>query len=67
MELRNKFCFRNMRDNKRGSIVRRDSLGLPIDIDDTELDIQKETRTQKYLIFMVSVFATCLCPLMILR
>ncbi|XP_048505370.1 orexin/Hypocretin receptor type 1 [Athalia rosae] len=37
------------------------------DLYDAELDVRKEKRTQKYLIFMVSVFAICLCPLMVLR
>ncbi|XP_043483621.1 prolactin-releasing peptide receptor isoform X2 [Leptopilina heterotoma] len=58
----------NMQDNKREpTTVRRDSLGLPIAFDDIELNIPKEARAQKYLIFMVSVYAICLCPLMILR
>ncbi|XP_034936648.1 uncharacterized protein [Chelonus insularis] len=34
---------------------------------DVELNIKKEKRTQKYLIFMVSVFAISLCPLMMLK
>ncbi|XP_046385712.1 5-hydroxytryptamine receptor 1-like [Ischnura elegans] len=34
---------------------------------ETEMDIQREQRTQKYLIAMVVVFAICLFPLMVLR
>ncbi|XP_046385710.1 5-hydroxytryptamine receptor 1-like [Ischnura elegans] len=34
---------------------------------ETEVDIQREQRTQKYLIAMVVVFAICLFPLMVLR
>ena len=56
-----------MRDTKRESIVPGESIGFPLDLYDVELDVGKEKRTQKYLIFMVSAFAICLCPLMILR
>jgi hypothetical protein len=34
---------------------------------EAELDVRKEKRNQKYLISMVTVFAICLCPLMVLR
>lgn len=34
---------------------------------EAELDVQKERRTHKYLMSMVTVFAICLCPLMVLR
>ncbi|XP_012282999.1 prolactin-releasing peptide receptor [Orussus abietinus] len=42
-------------------------LSTAYDLYDAELDVRKERRTQKYLIFMVSVFAICLCPLTVLR
>lgn len=38
-----------------------------LDLYEAELDLIKEKRTQKYLITMVTVFAFCLCPLMVLR
>ena len=59
--------FRNSRDDKRESIAAGGSIGLPIDLYEPELDVIKETRTQKYLILMVAAFAICLCPLMVLR
>jgi hypothetical protein len=34
---------------------------------EAELDVRKEKRNQKYLIAMVTIFAICLCPLMVLR
>ncbi|XP_063223079.1 uncharacterized protein LOC134531315 [Bacillus rossius redtenbacheri] len=37
------------------------------DLYEAELDVSKEKRTQKYLITMVTVYAICLCPLMVLR
>jgi hypothetical protein len=37
------------------------------DLYEAELDVQKEKRNQKYLISMVTIFAICLCPLMVLR
>ncbi|XP_031779267.1 uncharacterized protein LOC100679867 isoform X3 [Nasonia vitripennis] len=43
------------------------NLSASYDLDDAELDVQKEKRTQKYLIFMVTAYAVCLCPLMVLR
>ncbi|XP_011500537.1 PREDICTED: G-protein coupled receptor 54 isoform X2 [Ceratosolen solmsi marchali] len=46
---------------------RRENIDTSYDIDDSELNLQKEKRTQKYLIFMITTFAVCLCPLMILR
>ncbi|KAK0161468.1 hypothetical protein PV327_009935 [Microctonus hyperodae] len=42
-------------------------LSTVYDLYETELDVRKEKRNQKYLIFMVSVFAILLCPLMVLR
>ncbi|XP_068910253.1 prolactin-releasing peptide receptor-like [Tenebrio molitor] len=35
--------------------------------DESELDLVKEKRTQKYLVPMVTLYAISLCPLMILR
>ncbi|CAH1367938.1 unnamed protein product [Tenebrio molitor] len=35
--------------------------------DVSDLDLVKEKRTQKYLVPMVTLYAICLCPLMILR
>ncbi|XP_024945706.1 5-hydroxytryptamine receptor 1 isoform X3 [Cephus cinctus] len=62
------------RDGKResGSVCTGGTVGLPgltaaYDLYNAELDVRKEKRTQKYLIFMVSVYAICLCPLMVLR
>ncbi|XP_046745662.1 neuropeptide Y receptor type 2 [Diprion similis] len=63
------------RDGKResGSVVTGSAVvgfsGLSggYDLYDAELDVRKEKRTQKYLVFMVAVFAICLCPLMVLR
>ncbi|KAK9712919.1 hypothetical protein QE152_g24628 [Popillia japonica] len=52
--------YRNSRTSYRESRLRHES-------HDTELDITKEKRTQKYLISMVSVYSICLCPLMVLR
>ncbi|XP_025415215.1 prolactin-releasing peptide receptor isoform X2 [Sipha flava] len=37
------------------------------DSDDVEIDGYKESKTQKYLISMIVIYAVCLCPLMILR
>ncbi|XP_023728017.1 prolactin-releasing peptide receptor isoform X2 [Cryptotermes secundus] len=37
------------------------------DMYEAELDVRKEKRNQKYLISMVTIFAICLCPLMVLR
>ena len=37
------------------------------DLYEAELDVRKEKRSQKYLIAMVTIFAICLCPLMVLR
>ncbi|XP_069688813.1 prolactin-releasing peptide receptor [Periplaneta americana] len=37
------------------------------DLYEAELDVRKEKRNQKYLISMVTIFAICLCPLMVLR
>ncbi|CAD6216199.1 GSCOCG00004418001-RA-CDS [Cotesia congregata] len=34
---------------------------------DPEIDVAKEIRSQKYLIFMVSYYAILLCPLMVLK
>ncbi|XP_057334880.1 neuropeptide F receptor isoform X3 [Microplitis mediator] len=34
---------------------------------DLEIDVRREIRTQKYLIFMVSFYAILLCPLMVLK
>ncbi|XP_050543724.1 prolactin-releasing peptide receptor isoform X1 [Daktulosphaira vitifoliae] len=39
----------------------------PYSDSDTEIDSYKESKTQKYLISMVTAYAVCLCPLMILR
>ncbi|XP_011302024.1 prolactin-releasing peptide receptor [Fopius arisanus] len=64
----------SLRDGKResGSMMTGGTVGLSgfsttYDLYDAELDVRKEKRTQKYLIFMVSVFAILLCPLMVLR
>ncbi|KAK3095883.1 hypothetical protein FSP39_020308 [Pinctada imbricata] len=38
----------------------------PTDDSDDELDLQKERRTQSYLITMVTLFAICWCPMNIL-
>jgi hypothetical protein len=37
------------------------------DLYEAEMDVRKEKRNQKYLISMVTIFAICLCPLMVLR
>ncbi|XP_021918926.1 prolactin-releasing peptide receptor [Zootermopsis nevadensis] len=37
------------------------------DLYEAEMDVSKEKRNQKYLISMVTIFAICLCPLMVLR
>ncbi|XP_066595655.1 prolactin-releasing peptide receptor [Prorops nasuta] len=58
------------RDNAPGGIggsVGLSRFSMSHTLYDTELDIRKEKRTQKYLVFMVTAFATCMCPLMILR
>jgi len=34
--------------------------------DDLDLDVRKERRTQKYMVTMVTLFATCWCPISIL-
>ncbi|XP_022919319.2 prolactin-releasing peptide receptor [Onthophagus taurus] len=50
---------RNNRASYRESRFRQES--------SEDLDISKETRTQKYLVLMVTMYAVFLCPLMILR
>ena len=60
-----------MRNGKRGigSVGTSTLAGYShtYDLYDAELDVRKEKRSQKYLIFMVSVFAILICPLMILK
>lgn len=34
---------------------------------EAELDVNQEKRTDKYLVSMVTVYAICMCPLMVLR
>ncbi|XP_058807659.1 prolactin-releasing peptide receptor isoform X2 [Phymastichus coffea] len=43
------------------------NLSTSCDLEDSDLDIHKEKRTQKYIVLMTTAFAICLCPLMILR
>ena len=43
------------------------NLSTSYDVEDSELNVEKEKRAQKYLVFMVTSFGTCLCPLMILK
>ncbi|KAK0090269.1 hypothetical protein PV326_004170 [Microctonus aethiopoides] len=65
---------RSFRDGKHQSesLTTTGTMGISglstvYDLYETELDVRKEKRNQKYLIFMVSVFAILLCPLMVLR
>lgn len=37
------------------------------ELEEPDVDVCKEKRTQKYLILMVGAFAACLGPLMLLR
>lgn len=65
---------RTVRDGKRESgtssvppPVGFTNISTGYDLYDAELDVRKEKRTQRYLVFMVAVFAVSLCPLMVLR
>jgi len=58
------------RSNFRGSQQHCETHGegsANCDLYEAELDVRKEKRSQKYLIAMVTIFAICLCPLMVLR
>lgn len=37
------------------------------EVHDCPINISKEKRTQKILVFMVTAYGVCLCPLMVLR
>ncbi|BET01936.1 Hypothetical protein NTJ_14754 [Nesidiocoris tenuis] len=54
--------FRN-EDNKLGGRFRNNHH----DIYEAELDVRKEKRSHRYLGTIASIFAICLCPLMVLR
>ncbi|KAB0800692.1 hypothetical protein PPYR_06431 [Photinus pyralis] len=51
----------------RGSFRDREGSRARYEIYESELDVPKEKRTQKYLVSMVTMYAIFLCPLMVLR
>ena len=62
----NLFCHLLSRGSQQQCHAHAETSGN-CDLYEAELDIRKEKRNQKYLISMVTIFAICLCPLMVLR
>lgn len=59
--------IRGKRENESSGTSGTVGISTSCDLEDSDLDILKEKRTQKYIMLMTTAFATCLCPLMILR
>lgn len=62
------FCSRNSdRVSSRGSYREFDSGRTHYEIHEPDINVIKEKRTQKFLVFMITAYGICLCPLMVLR
>lgn len=51
----------------RGSYREYENGRTRYEIHEPDINVMREKRTQKYLVSMVTMYAICLCPLMILR